>query len=499
MAILDTINTAIKPTTSASSILNGAGYNFNSDRNVVPQIQTDPNAPKPSQFSTTPAGNIQNPFAASPQTPQTDPNFTNLVNFLQTNPNTNTTTEPQFSIPTTSSTSAAFSTNKNYQDILAKRQQYEDQYAAALQNYAETSAAEKSGKITDLGRQYNALYSGDTTDYGQGLAGMVGIQNTIKQGVRTANTEAALLAAQGAGKLLDINQKDIENVLATAPESKQFNINPATGDVYAQIIDPTTGEGKTVNIGSIGAQKQYVSSSINQDPMSGQLIFTGVKQDGTVDTQSLSSMLAQTGNQGVNDQNIPYLVETYTQRLSDGTPYINMSKVAQTQQSAVKLLAAQAGVPTLEDEDVVKARSIDVTSQNLAQMGLVAEKILSAGLAGRLQGLTQNQLENIAQTNPEISSFQTYRDAAINAIQALAGGSGSGFRLNQSEIEVASSNLPTITDNIETARMKLSIVQSFLGKWKNQLLPNQHTQTTPSNLQPTSSGGVTGNPTQGWF
>ena len=140
MAILDTINTAIKPTTSASSILNGAGYNFNSDRNVVPQIQTDPNAPKPSQFSTTPAGNIQNPFAASPQTPQTDPNFTNLVNFLQTNPNTNTTTEPQFSIPTTSSTSAAFSTNKNYQDILAKRQQYEDQYAAALQNYAETSA-----------------------------------------------------------------------------------------------------------------------------------------------------------------------------------------------------------------------------------------------------------------------------------------------------------------------------------------------------------------------
>jgi hypothetical protein len=362
-----------------------------------------------------------------------------------------------FTVSTEGVTSNALGGGTTYSDLLAKRQQLEAQAQEALTNQLMT-------QYQGLAGVENARYSSSLEDVGLGRAGIAERQATLKN-------LAASVPAQVATKQLEYSQKDIENKLASTPNLQSVS-TAADGSVIGVQLDPTTGLTKTINFGN---------------PLMGTYgNTTGGSGTGLGNTPSMTG--------------IPQIVQTYTQTTSDGIPYINMSKVAQANQNVVKLLAAQYGIPALEDEDVTKVRSIDVTSQNLDQMGKTADSILSSGLFGRIKGLTANKIEAMAQTNPEISSFQTYRDAAINAIQALAGGSGSGFRLNQSEIEVASSNLPIITDNKETAQMKLGIVKSFLNKWKNQMLPNQQSNTqAPGQTQPSVSGGTTGNPTTGWF
>ncbi len=84
-------------------------------------------------------------------------------------------------------------------------------------------------------------------------------------------------------------------------------------------------------------------------------------------------------------------------------------------------------------------------------------------------------------------------NTAINTIQALAGGTGSGLRLNAGEINTAIGNLPTINDNLETASKKIALVQGFMNKWKNEIL----TGSTGSAASG-SGGGSSGSASGGW-
>ncbi len=202
-------------------------------------------------------------------------------------------------------------------------------------------------------------------------------------------------------------------------------------------------------------------------------------QDGIDHTaQWLSNHYVGNGQQS----NIPAQLQPALETTSNGVPYLNQDKIPSNFENYAQTFSSQSNIPILTGDEVGKMRSIDVTSQNLQQMGQVLPKILGSGFWGRLKGLSINPGESFLQTNQILSSFQTYRDTAINAIQALAGGSGSGFRLNQAEINTATSNLPTINDNLETAQNKLAIVQSFLNKWQNQLLPNQSVPTNPNQI-----------------
>lgn len=182
--------------------------------------------------------------------------------------------------------------------------------------------------------------------------------------------------------------------------------------------------------------------------------------------------------------------------MANGTPYIAQDKIDPRLSGLVQSLGPSMGIPVLNTEQVSKVQSIDVTKQNLDQLSQTVNGqngqggILSGGLYGRTVGAGLNTLSDLFQTNPEISAFKTYRDTAINTIQALAGGSGSGFRLNQGEINTAVSNLPSLTDNLETANKKLSLLNGFLDKWSSELVGKQATAPSSSNSQ--SGGGQSG-------
>ncbi len=185
---------------------------------------------------------------------------------------------------------------------------------------------------------------------------------------------------------------------------------------------------------------------------------------------------AQTNGQ---PQELPQQVQTYLD--ASGGQYINADKVPAEQANIVKTLAAQNGVPFLSSDEVSKMRSIDVTQSNLQQLEGVTKQILGSGLTGRTLGAAWNNISSALQLNPNISSFNAFRDTAINTIQALAGGAGSGLRLNAGEISTAVGNLPTISDNLETAQKKISLVNGFLDKWKTELMQGSQPVTQSGN------------------
>lgn len=177
--------------------------------------------------------------------------------------------------------------------------------------------------------------------------------------------------------------------------------------------------------------------------------------------------------------------------MADGTPYVQETKLDARIADYAKSILPSEGIPVLSEQNVGKIQNIDVTKQNLAQLGSLLPQILQGGLYGRTLGAFGNLISEQTQSDPNIAAFKVYRDTAINTIQALAGGTGSGFRLNQSEINTATSNLPSITDNLETAQQKLSLLNGFLQKWENEILPQNNAQAG-SQTGGTQSGGQGG-------
>jgi hypothetical protein len=308
-----------------------------------------------------------------------------------------------------------------------------------------------------------------------------------------------------ASKLTPIVQQISSDISSYGPQGMQSYIqsqapnSPITGQMVYNAsssagIDPRLMLGMLQlesNFGTQGAGAKTMNPGNVGNTDNGSTVTMPSWQAG------LNAMAQQLANRRIQSQSqnqqpqAPAQLQPALATLSDGTPFINQDKIPSQFQALAQLYSSQTGIPILTGDEVTKARSIDITTQNLQQIANTIPQILGSGLGGRIQGVIGNNLQALFQTNPTIASFQTYRDTAINAIQALAGGSGSGFRLNQAEIDTATSNLPTITDNLETAQNKLAVVQSFVNKWKNELLQNQSSPTSPDQL-----GGNSSQPSQ---
>lgn len=371
--------------------------------------------------------------------------------------------------------------------------QYTPEESQQLQNYADLNSRITATQLADRRQIKQLQEDGQLTK--EQAAGF------ISESQRRADAQLADLAvAQTASSnTLDVLGKIRGNQL-TAYQNLSSMLKPEQVSPGSTLYNPITGNMYQGN----GASPQTIVSTAQNlkqnDQMTGQLRLTpqGTVDDnyyyqqaqqlystqgGTVDGQSGGMSGGQSYGTGQTGQ-IPQQVQTYLQ--ASGGQYINSEKVPADQLNLVKTLASQNGVPVLTGDEVSKMRSIDVTQNNLQQLQGVTSQILGSGLTGRTIGALWNSISSGLQLNPNISSFNAYRDTAINTIQALAGGTGSGFRLNQGEINTAVGNLPTINDNLETAQKKISLVSGFLEKWKTELL--QGNQGTSSGSQ--SSGGT---------
>jgi hypothetical protein len=267
------------------------------------------------------------------------------------------------------------------------------------------------------------------------------------QGKQTGNTRTGLNA----------NSTLLQFTSTYAPAGDGSN-NPAA---YAKDLAQKLGVSIDTPIGQIPTQQLAAAVASHEDPN----YWNAINQA-----------------QNSTTSNLPPLVQKYTESLSSvqGSEYINSDRIPSAQADAIKIQAAGSKVPVLTGAEVGGLKSIDVIFQNLADLSNLSNQLLSSGLAGRLQGLTGNQLTAAMQTDPRFANFQLARDTAIKTVQALAGGAGSGLRLNLGEIETAAANLPNITDNLGYATEKISGLK--------RLLTNQLSETLPNIKQDSGSG-----------
>lgn len=135
---------------------------------------------------------------------------------------------------------------------------------------------------------------------------------------------------------------------------------------------------------------------------------------------------------------------------------------------------AAHGIPVLNPGEGEKMVSIDNAYTNIDKIadglsGLVAN---TPGF-NLAQGLYQSISGEMGDSG--VASFNAWRTAVINNVQALAGGSGSGLRINQAEIDTALKNdLPVIqglgADTMGSATAKLNRLKDQLDSWRSTLL-----------------------------
>jgi hypothetical protein len=106
-------------------------------------------------------------------------------------------------------------------------------------------------------------------------------------------------------------------------------------------------------------------------------------------------------------------------------------------------------------------------------------------LTRQARGAT-NAASRIAQSNSTPAAFASTMPLAIRSLQAVAAGPGSGFRLNQAEINMIQRRWPQLNDNIETAQAKL--------QWERWFLQNKEDSYFKRDWRPAPEPTVPGQP-----
>ena len=198
----------------------------------------------------------------------------------------------------------------------------------------------------------------------------------------------------------------------------------------------------------------------------------------SIDANKIAQFQAQkeSGTQVAAQQPNPssQLLSSYTDKTPEGYQYIDQSKLEGTQKDTITYLARQAGIPILNGAEVGKVKAIQASEINLgniqnATLGFLPSDPLSRVIVG-----PTNHLAQFFQSDKDIAAFNSWRSAVINNVQALAGGEGSGLRINQAEIDTALKNdLPEISDTSAVAQQKVTNLKSQLTTWKTVLLGSQ--------------------------
>ncbi len=163
----------------------------------------------------------------------------------------------------------------------------------------------------------------------------------------------------------------------------------------------------------------------------------------------------------------------YTKTDYSGNAYIDLSALSPTDKAKYAKLVPVGTPLLLTAGDASKINAISDTKTNLQNISDSINGILNNKEVPSSQGIG-NSIKG-ALGNANIGSFKAYRTAIINSVQALAGGAGSGLRINKAEIDAAMNNdLPVITgihaDNLQQAQAKLANLNKQLDNWSRQLL-----------------------------
>lgn len=243
------------------------------------------------------------------------------------------------------------------------------------------------------------------------------------------------------------------------------------------------------------AQMDAAKGQYSYNPDTGQVFNTATGAFVDNGSGAILNGTATPGNSGVP------IVDNNTKISSSGVPYVDGTNLTGTQAAEAQLEAAKLGIPYLGASAASAINSIEAAKQNLQNIattlqGITPSNFIEAAadsLMYPVQGATQS-----GTYGPTVAAYNTYRSAAIKALQAVAGGTGSGLRINQAEIQMSINNdIPKTTDTAATANKKLQIMNSLLDSNEESLFgTNAYQKFSPSAQTNPLGLSYTSNPEQ---
>jgi hypothetical protein len=259
----------------------------------------------------------------------------------------------------------------------------------------------------------------------------------------------------------------------TLSESKRHN---QAIESVPKAIDPLSTEGVAAKIATSQGEYHAPIAPRNIDPNSPEGIAAQLKLKA-----------GEAKLKPAAESNIPPLT-AITQTTQAGRKYIDASQVEPKSLNELQTAAAQQGVPVVNKDTAGILTEIDTAKQNLDLMMQTLQPKLATGAATRpLVGL-HNKISEFLQTDSDLAAVGTYRNAAIQAMRAVAG--SKGLRINRSEIELAIENdIPKTTDTVEAAKAKIGKMAGFLENMEKAHLVNDRSNGNAPPAAPAASGG----------
>lgn len=197
--------------------------------------------------------------------------------------------------------------------------------------------------------------------------------------------------------------------------------------------------------------------------------LNGQTQTGQGGTNGTLPQFANAPNGQALSQLPPMLQGAVVQDMN-GTGFISRDLIKNIPNGGLlaESLRGKLGIPILEDNQARGVQKIDSSIGAINILRGLVDNQLKGGTGGRIQDIVRAKINDIFQNNPELTALNRARTTAIQEIQGLAG-DAPGLRLNMGEITTAASNLPTDSDNIETARKKMEVSIQMLENQREKL------------------------------
>lgn len=153
-----------------------------------------------------------------------------------------------------------------------------------------------------------------------------------------------------------------------------------------------------------------------------------------------------------------------------GNNYLPLTNVpAKFKLDAIKY-AKDHGIPAVSQKDDDRLGRLDIARQNTKDMLASMETFLPKDALARLTVGPLNHVADITKSNPEIVNYHTYFEALVEQLVALAGGAGSGVRINKSEIERLVKIAPQIDTPLPVAQKWAERVNSLIDNTERPIL-----------------------------
>lgn len=356
---------------------------------------------------------------------------------------------------------------------------------AALDTQASASVASlKTGFLNNDYTLINSAYKDLTDAITAKDATLAAMQANVKEQVdiQTAKTQNA--TAQLANQTAKINS------VAQSALTQALKLDGTLDIAKIQAIAATNGVDPQALYGAVTkAQQDETTFQQGEATFASQQLQAAATLESTkATTANTEATTAKTYNDIAQSNLVGQdaVLDPYTQTFYDGTKYADLSSLTPSDKAKYAQIAQAAGIkPILDAGTAGKLNAISASKENLTKIDDQVKGILNNSEQPSSQGIG-NSLKSFL-GNADIKAFSAWRTAVINNVQALAGGQGSGLRINQAEIDTALQNdLPVITgpnaDNLATAQKKIANLNTQLDTWSKQILGggNQSSTSAPS-------------------